>query len=61
MIAPAAKYLAEPLSPRNDAPLYDYERKIQIGRTLIARSGVLWDFYDRLATKRVLAALTDRA
>jgi hypothetical protein len=61
VIAPAATYLAEPLSHRNDNPLYEQEHMIQIGRRLIARSGVLWDFYDRVATERVLAALTDRS
>ena len=59
VIAPAATDLAEPLAPRNDNPLYDREQMIQIGRRLIARSGVLWDFYDRGATERVLVALTD--
>jgi len=59
VIAPAATDLAELLSPRNDNPLYDREHMIQIGRSLIARSGVLWDFYDRGATERILAALTD--
>jgi hypothetical protein len=61
VIAPAATSLAEPLSRKNDNPLYDQEHMIQIGRRLIVRSGVLWDFYDRVATERVLAALTDRS
>lgn len=59
-IALAAAELAEPLSPRNDNPLYQREQMIRVGRALLARSGVLWDFYDRANTEQVLAALTGR-
>ncbi len=58
-IAPAAEELAEPLILKNDNPLYEREHMIRIGRVLLARSGVLWDFYDRAKTEQVLAALTD--
>ena len=44
----------------SDNPLYGREHMIRIGRVLLARSGVLWDFYDRGDTEQGLAALTDR-
>ena len=59
-IAPASAELAEPLILKNNNPLYEREQMIRIGRALLARSGVLWDFYDRANTEQVLAALTDR-
>jgi hypothetical protein len=59
-IAPAAAELSEPLSLKNDNPLYEREQMIRVGRALLARSGVLWDFYDRANTEQGLAALTDR-
>lgn len=57
VIAPDASKLDEKLESRNRNPAYGRDTMAQIAERLLARGGIVWDFYTRESVEASLAAL----
>ena len=58
VVTPGAAKLDEPLASKNRNAAYDAARTAELGRMLLGRAGVFWEFYSRESVEEMLHPAT---